>query len=171
MSETHTGPSLVSDRVSRIENFETRLQSTDRRKGFDTMESSTPQTSMDIKFRHKQIISSIDSDLSGPTKPIYQSTPKSFKQAQHDDAGHESEDELSDPKQNYDTRRRTAKTRLRDFSQSTPQQVDTIQRTTSTFNENNMENILSHVPTSKGWFFVLVLVSRNHFFSRERNVN
>ncbi len=139
MSETHTAPSLVSDRISRIEN---------------TITKTTPQTSIDIKYRTNQVISSIDSDLSGPTQPIYQSTPKSIKQKYDEDAGHESEDELSDPKQHYDTRRRTSKTRLRDFSQSTSQPIDTpySQRTPSSFNETNMENILSHVPPSKGLF-------------------
>ena len=62
MSETHTAPSLVSDRISRFEN----TQSIDQhdRKGFGTT------------FTSKQVISSIDSDLSGPTQPIYQSTTK-----------------------------------------------------------------------------------------------
>ena len=81
--------------------------------------------------------------------------PKSLKQKQNEDAGHESEDELSDPKLRYDTRRRTSKTRLRDFSQSTSQPIDvthTIHRASSNFDETNMENVLSHVPTSKGLF-------------------
>lgn len=140
MSETHTAPSLVSDRISRFEN----LQSTDSydRKGFETTLTS------------KQVISSIDSDMSAPAQPIYQSTPKSFKQqAQDDDAGHESEDELSDPKQYFDSRRRTSKTRLRDFSQSTSPPDDgahAVQRATTYFDETHMENVLSHVPTSKG---------------------
>ncbi|CAF5086657.1 unnamed protein product, partial [Rotaria socialis] len=78
--------------------------------------------------------------------PIYQSTPKSVKQKQDEDAGHESEDELSDPanqqEQQYDIRRRTPKTRLRDFSQSTSQQMDDTaylsQRNKSSFTESNM---------------------------------
>jgi catalase len=146
MSETHTAPSLVSDRISRIEN---------------TITKTTPQTSIDIKYRTNQVISSIDSDLSGPTQPIYQSTPKSIKQKYDEDAGHESEDELSDPKQHYDTRRRTSKTRLRDFSQSTSQPIDgtsIVQRTISKFNETDMENVLSHVPTSKGWFILFFCI-------------
>jgi hypothetical protein len=176
MSETHTAPSLVTERISRIENneskFTSRVQPSDRlgRTGFDTIKSSlessiikptepssVPQTSIDITIKDKRIISSIDSDLSGSSPPIYQSTPKSTKQKHDEDAGHESEDELSDPtnkqEQHYDTRRRTSKTRLRDFSQSTSQPIDTSylgQRAKSTFNETNMENILSHVPTSKG---------------------
>jgi hypothetical protein len=168
MSETHTAPSLVSDRISRIENIETRspprIPSSDRlgKKEFDTIKTSvespiitTPQTSIDIRIRNQQIISSIDSDLSGPTQPIYQSTPKTIKQKYDEDAGHESEDELSDPKQIHDTRRRTSKSRLRDFSQSISQPMDTtnnILRTISKFNETNMENVLSHVPPSKGLF-------------------
>lgn len=63
-------------------------------------------------------------------------------------------------------RRRTPKTRLRDFSQSTSQPIEDTtyvsQRNKSSFTETNMENILSHVPTSKGmlnivFFFSLVL--------------
>jgi hypothetical protein len=176
MSETHSAPSRVTDRVSRIENNESkstsRIQPTDRlgRTGFDAIKSSlessitkttelssVPQTVVDITIKDKRITSSIDSDLSGSSPPIYQSTPKSTKQQHDEDAGHESEDELSDPtnkqEQYYDTRRRTSKTRLRDFSQSTAQPVDTTylsQRSKSSFNESNMENILSHVPTSKG---------------------
>jgi hypothetical protein len=117
-----------------------------------------PQTTIDIRIKDKQTTSSIDSDLSGSPPPIYQSTPKSIKQKHDEDAGHESEDELSDPttkqEQYHDTRRRTSKTRLRDFSQSTSQPIDTpySQRTPSSFNETNMENILSHVPPSKGLF-------------------
>jgi hypothetical protein len=178
MSETHTAPSRVTERISRIENNESkptsRIQPTDRlgRTGFDAIKSSLessmtkttepssiPRTLIDITIKDKRIASSIDSDLSGSPPPIYQSTPKSTKQKHDEDAGHESEDELSDPTakqdQYYDTRRRTSKTRLRDFSQSTSQPIDTTylnQRTVSSFNETNMENILSHVPTSKGLF-------------------
>jgi hypothetical protein len=168
----------VTERISHIENTDpksvTRVQSTDRlgRTGFDAIKSSlessmtkttepfrTPQTSVDITIKDKRIISSMDSDISGASPPIYQSTPKSTKQKHDEDAGHESEDELSDPtnqqNQYYDTRRRTSKTRLRDFSQSTSQPIDSTylsQRTKSSFNETNMENFLSHVPTSKGLF-------------------
>jgi hypothetical protein len=152
MSETHTAPSLVSDRISR---FESSINKTT---------TTTPQTSIDIKYKARPVISSIDSDLSRPTQPIYQSTPKSVKQKYNEDAGHESEDELSDPKQNYDTRRRTSKTRSRDFSQSTSQSMDTnhvVQRTVSKFNEGNMENILSHVPTSKGLFISVFFFSHS----------
>jgi hypothetical protein len=182
MSETHTAPSRVTERISRIENNESkstsRVQPTDRlgRTGFDAIKSSLessitkttepsyiPHTSIDITIKDKRIISSMDSDLSGSSPPIYQSTPKSTKQQHDDDAGHESEDELSDPTnkqdQSYDLRRRTSKTRLRDFSQSTPQTIDSTylsQRTKSSFNETNMENILSHVPTSKGLFFFIL---------------
>jgi hypothetical protein len=182
MSETHTAPSRVTERISRIENNESkstsRVQPTDRlgRTGFDAIKSSlessitkttepssVPHTTIDITIKDKRIISSIDSDLSGSSPPIYQSTPKSTKQQHDDDAGHESEDELSDPTnkqdQSYDLRRRTSKTRLRDFSQSTPQTIDSTylsQRTKSSFNETNMENILSHVPTSKGLFFFIL---------------
>lgn len=149
-----------------------RVQSTDRlgRAGFEQVKSSLessmgrttePQTSVDITIKSKQVTSSVDSDVSGQSPPIYQSTPKSTKQVTDDDAGHESEDELSDPtsaarkqEQQQDARRKSSKTRLRDFSQSTPQTTDTTysssQRTRSTFNEENMENLLSHVPTSKG---------------------
>jgi hypothetical protein len=175
MSETHTAPSLVSERVSRIENTESkptsRIQQSDRmgRTGFDAVKSAlessttkptTPQTSIDIRIKNKQTTSSFDSDLSGPTQPIYQSTPKVSKTKYADDAGHESEDELSDSKQTYDARRRTSKSRVRDFSQSTSQPTDanySVQRTISKFNESNMENILSHVPTSKGMFIVLLI--------------
>ena len=176
MSETHTAPSRVTDRVSQFETIESkspsRMQPTDR---FDSPKfsvhssmhksaesSSTPYASIDITIRNKQVSSSVDSDLSGSPPPIYQSTPKSNKQKRDDD-GHESEDELSDPttnKQehhhhhhNQDPRRRPSKTRLRDFSQSTSHTVDagySGQRTKPTFDEGNMENILSHVPTSKG---------------------
>ncbi|CAF3643377.1 unnamed protein product [Rotaria sordida] len=177
VSETYTAPSRVTEHISRIESTDSkstsRIQSTDRLSsaGFDTMKSSlepsmiktterltVPQTSTDLIIKDKRIISSIDSDVSGASPPIYQSTPKSIKQKLDEDAGHESEDELSDPtnkqQQQYDIRRRTPKTRLRDFSQSTTQPFDDItyisQRTKSAFNETNMENILSHVPTSKG---------------------
>jgi hypothetical protein len=155
MSETHTAPSLVSDRISRIESSITK--------------PTISQTSIDIKYKNKQVISSIDSDFIGSTQPIHQSTPKSIKQKYDDDAGHESEDELSDPKQNYDTRRRTSKSRLRDFSQSTSQPIDTthtVQRTISKFNEENMENILSHVPTSKGLCILFIIFSKeiSHLF-------
>ena len=168
MSETHTAPSRVTDRVSQFESQSpSRMQPTDR---FDspkfsvhssmhkpTESSSTPYASIDITIRNKQVSSSVDSDLSGSPPPIYQSTPKSNKQRRDDD-GHESEDELSDPTTNkqehhQDPRRRPSKTRLRDFSQSTSQIVDagySSQRTKPTFDEGNMENILSHVPTSKG---------------------
>jgi hypothetical protein len=178
MSETHTAPSLVSERISRIENTDSkstsRVQPSDRlgRTGFDTVKSSlessitkTPQTSIDIRIKNKQTMSSIDSDLSGPTQPIYQSTPKTIKTKYIEDAGHESEDELSDSKQNYDTRRRTSKTRLRDFSQSTPQLFDTnssVQKTISKFNETSMENMLSHVPSSKG-LIIFILISKKSF--------
>ena len=176
MSETHTAPSLVTERISRIENNDskstTRVQPADRLglTGFDVIKSSlessmtrtaepssVAQTSVDRTIKDKRLTSSIDSDLSGSSPPIYQSTPKSTKKKQEEDAGHESEDELSDPinkqDQFYDSRRRTSKTRLRDFSQSTSQPLDTTypsQRSRSSFNESNMENILSHVPTSKG---------------------
>ena len=171
MSETHTAPSRVTDRVSQFETIESkspsRMQPTDR---FDsprisvhttmhkpTDSSGTPYASIDITVRNKQVSSSVDSDLSGSPPPIYQSTPKSNKQKRDDD-GHESEDELSDPttnKQEYqqDPRRRSSKTRLRDFSQSTSHIVDVGyagQRTKPSFDEGHMENILSHVPTSKG---------------------
>lgn len=143
MSETHTAPSLVSDRISRFEN----LQSTDH---YDRKDFEKTWTS-------KQVISSVDSDMSTPAPPIYQSTPKSFKQQQDVDAGHESEDELSDPKQYFESRRRTSKTRLRDFSQST----------SSPFDETNMENVLSHVPTSKGLCYYDFCSSCNFLFLYE----
>ncbi len=178
MSETHTAPSRVTEQISRLESNEpkstSRIQSTDRlgRTGFDAIRSSlessmtktteapsVPQTSIDITIKDKRTVSSIDSDLSNSSPPIYQSTPKSTKQKHDEDAGHESEDELSDPinkqDQFYDARRRTSKSRLRDFSQSTSQPMDSTylsQRTKSSFNETNMENILSHVPTSKGFY-------------------
>jgi hypothetical protein len=149
MSETHTGPSLVSDRISRLENVPSTTDYVSR-KGFDTTKTSLPQTSIDIKYRSKQVISSMDSDLSGPTQPIYSSTPKSYKQKQDEDAGHESEDELSDPKQSYDSRRRTSKTRLRDFSQSTQQPIDvthTVHRATT-----NLDDMFTQVPITKSLF-------------------
>ncbi|CAF4045394.1 unnamed protein product [Adineta steineri] len=167
-NETHTGQSLVSNRISRFENIEakeiSRVQSTERlgRAGIDaiklSLESSiskaSPQTSFDVKMNNnKQIISSIDSDFMGPSQPIYQSTPKSIKQTYHEDQGRDSEDELSEPKQNYDTQQQQylSKTRFRDFSQSTSPSLDTthlIERTR--FNEKSMENVLSHVPASRG---------------------
>ncbi|CAF4150987.1 unnamed protein product, partial [Rotaria sp. Silwood2] len=177
ISETHTAPSRVTEHISRIQSTESkstsRIQPTDRlgTTGFDAIKSSlessmtktteqlpTIQTSTDLTIKDKRIISSIDSDVSGSSPPIYQSTPKSTKQKIDEDAGHESEDELSDPtnkqEQQYDIRRRTPKTRLRDFSQSTTQPLEDTtyisQRNKSSFNESNMENILSHVPTSKG---------------------
>ena len=156
MSETHTAPS--------------RVQSSDRlgRTGFDTIKSTLEssmvkstehETPVDTRIKDKRTISSIDSDLSGSPPPIYQSTPKSTQQ-KRDDLGDESEDELSDPTttkqdQSLDSRRRSSKSRSRDFSQSTPQTYDASylsHRSKSTFNETNMENILSHVPTSKGRF-------------------
>ena len=177
MSEIHTAPSSVTERISHIEGTEpkstARSQSTDHlgRTEFDTIKTSLepsttkiteslaiPQISTDTTVQDKRIISSIDSDLSGASPPIYQSTPKPLKQKDDEDAGHESEDELSDPtnkrEPKYDTRQRISKTRLRDFSQTTSKPMDDTtyfsQRTKSPFNETNMENILSHVPTSKG---------------------
>jgi len=107
---------------------------------------------------NKQVISSIDSDFGGPSQPIYQSTPKSIKQQHDEDAGHETEDELSDSKQNYGTRHHTSTTHLRDFSQSTSPSLDTthlIERTPSRFDETNIENIHSHLPTSRGLIILL----------------
>ena len=137
------------------------------------------QTLVDTTIKDKRIISSIDSDLSGSSPPIYQSTPKSTKN--DEDAGHESEDELSDPtnkqKQYQDSRRRAPKTRLRDFSQSTSQPIDSTylsQRTKSSFNETSMENVLSHVPTSKGLFTLLFSLNMYNFlflFYRQRSFN
>ena len=185
MSETHTAPSLVTERRSQLETPEskatTRVQSVDRlgRTGFDQIKSSLessmtktsepssiPHATVDITIRNKQVMSSIDSELSGRSPPIHQSTPKANKQTLDDDAGHESEDELSDPnshvkrqEQNQDARRRPQKTRLRDFSQSTSQSIEpsyVSQHTRSSFNEENMESMLSHVPSSKGASFVSV---------------
>ncbi|CAM2717941.1 unnamed protein product [Rotaria socialis] len=171
MSETHTAPSRVTERISHIQSNESKPADRLSRTGYETIKSSfessttksteqlqVPPISTDSPAKDKRIISSIDSDVSGASPPIYQSTPKSVKQKQDEDAGHESEDELSDPanqqEQQYDIRRRTPKTRLRDFSQSTSQQMDDTaylsQRNKSSFTESNMENILSHVPTSKG---------------------
>lgn len=192
MSETHTAPSLVTERISRIESNESkstsRVHPNDRlgSTGFDAMKSSlessmgrptesstTVPTPADRSSKDRRLISSIDSDLSGSSPPIYQSTPKSTKQ--DEDAGHESEDELTDPTnkqdQSFDARRRSSKTRLRDFSQSTSQPLDSTylsQRTKSSFNESNMENILSHVPTSKGISSILFILFDIHlivFFS------
>jgi hypothetical protein len=187
MSETHTAPSRVTDHVTRIESTESkstpRVQTNDRlgRTGFDAVKSSlepsmtktnelfpTHQSSLDTTMKNKRTISSIDSDLSGASPPIHQSTPKSNKQKHDLDAGHESEDESSDPTtkydQHYEARRRTSKTRLRDFSQSTSQPIETNyigQRSKSSFNESNMENILSHVPTSKG---LLSFLNKSFFY-------
>ncbi|CAF1395956.1 unnamed protein product [Rotaria sp. Silwood1] len=176
MSETHTSPSIVTDRLSHIDSIESkstsRIQPSDRlgKTEFDAITSklessiakTLPQTTIDIQIRKKQGTSStIDSDLNRLSQTNYQTTLKSTKQKHIEDAGHESEDELSDPKQNYDTRRHISKARLRDFSQSTSQPVDTnltVQRTTTKFNERNMENILSHVPISKG---ILVELASN----------
>ena len=183
MSETHTGPSLITDRVTQIQSPESkstsRIQIGDRlgRTGFDQIKSSLdssmnkttepstiPQASIEITYHSKQVTSSVDSDVSGRSPPIHQSTPKSTKKIEEDDAGHESEDELSDPTMSarqheqqhiHDTRRRTPKARVRDFSQSTPQAAESSyaeSRVRSTFNEENMENMLAHVPTSKGQF-------------------
>ncbi|CAF0987483.1 unnamed protein product [Didymodactylos carnosus] len=156
----------------------TRVQSTDRlgRSGFDAVKSAlessmtkptTPHTSIDITIKEKRpsgynaqtgMVSSIDSDLSvgGPSSPpIYQSTPKpkdDFNLYKKPD-GNESEDELSEKEQEETTtvtemtpsvrQRRRSRNRLRDFSSSTPGHA-------TTFNETNMENLLSHVPISKG---------------------
>ena len=163
MSETHTAPSHINDRVvfpiDSIESF--NVQSTDRlnRQKFESMtsthRSSIPQTSSNIKQRTQQYVLSMDTDLNRISQPIYQSTPKLSKRHNVDDVDHETEDELREPKQNYDVRRRITKGYLRDFSQSTSQPIDrnlTVQQTTTNFNEKNMENILSHVPISKGTF-------------------
>lgn len=140
LSETHTVPSTVNERVSHIEN----------RTGFEV----TPQTSIDTRYRAKQVISSIDSEIGGPAaRPIYQSTPKSVKQKVDDDAGHESEDELSDSNQPNNFRRHSSKTRYRDFTQTTSQPIESthsVQHMVSKFNESNVENVLSHLPSSKG---------------------
>lgn len=182
MSETHTVSSLVSDRISHIDTTESkslpRVQSNDclGRSEIDalkskleiTMTKPSSQTTIDIQIKNKQTTSSsIDSDLSRPSQPIYQTTPRTIKQQQRrEDAGDESEDELSEPKQIYDQRRRTSKTRTRDFAQTVAHPIETtspVQRTIAKFNERNMENVLSHVPTSKGKvisdiaFFFLIL--------------
>jgi hypothetical protein len=156
MSETHTAPSLVTDRIANSDNLESkaiiRIKSNERLSQLDD-DNNLAETTIDIKIKHKQ---GIDADVNRPVQPIiYQTTSKSTNQKHIDDAGDESEDELSDPKQNYDVRRRISKGRLRDFSQSTAQPIDTnltAQRTATKFTERNMENILSHVPTSKGMF-------------------
>ncbi|UJR36708.1 hypothetical protein I4U23_029425 [Adineta vaga] len=149
MSETHSAPSRVSTIKSTLESSSLTT------KQIESL--PTTHSKVDVTIKDKRTISSVDSDVSGASPPIYQSTPKSTKQNLNDDAGHESEDELSDPtnkqEQQYDQRRRQPKTRLRDFSQSTSQPGDTTylnQRTKSSFTETNMENILSHVPASKG---------------------
>ncbi|CAF4178420.1 unnamed protein product, partial [Rotaria magnacalcarata] len=121
MSETHAAPSLVTDRIANSDNLESkaiiRIKSNERLSQLD--DDSLAQTTVDIQIKHKQ---GINSDVKRPTQPtIYQTTSKSTNQKYTDDAGDESEDELSDPKQNYDVRRRISKGRLRDFSQSTTQ--------------------------------------------------
>ena len=147
MSETHTAPSRVNTIKTTLESFAAKQPEP----------LPTTHTKIDITIKDKRTISSVDSDVSNASPPIHQSTPKSTKQRQNDDAGHESEDELSDPanqqEQPYDVRRRQQKTRLRDFSQSTSLVADNSYlnpRTRSSFNESNMESILSHVPASKG---------------------
>lgn len=147
MSETHTAP-------SRVNTIKTTLESSTAKQPEPMLPT---HTKVDITIKDKRTVSSVDSDVSGASPPIHQSTPKPTKQRQNDDAGHESEDELSDPinqhEQQYDVRRRQPKTRLRDFSQSTSQTADTSYlnpRAGSSFTETNMESILSHVPTSKG---------------------
>ncbi|CAF1094059.1 unnamed protein product [Rotaria sordida] len=175
MSETHTVPSIITDRLSHIDSIESkstsRIQPSEHlgKKEFDAitskLESSIikpiPQTTIDIQIKKKQAQSTIDSDTSRLLQTT--TTPKSTKQIHVEDAGHESEDELSDAKQNYDLRRRTSKTRLRDYSQNTLQPIDntnlTVQQTTTKFNERNMENILSHVPISKGKGILVELAS------------
>lgn len=77
---------------------------------------------VDITIQSKQTIASIDSDISRTSPPKYHSTPK-WKYQLTADEGNESEDELSDPPQ-----RMSPKTRLRDFSQSTPQIHQTIEK-------------------------------------------
>lgn len=150
-----------NDRLGRseFEQIKSSLESSITR----TVEPTTNQsTSIESIVRGKPLISSIDSEVSHRSPPIHQSTPKSTIPVQDDDAGHESEDELSDPTNNIrkqeqqtpqDIRRRVPKSRLRDFSQSTPNQGESAfvdPRTRSTFNEESMEQLLSHVPPSKG---------------------
>ena len=77
---------------------------------------------VDINIQSKQTISSIDSDISRTSPPKYHSTPK-WKYQLGADEGNESEDELSDP-----PRHMSPKTRLRDFSQTTPQTHQTIEK-------------------------------------------
>ncbi|CAF4821364.1 unnamed protein product, partial [Rotaria socialis] len=117
MSATHATPSLVTDRIANSDNLESkaiiRIKSDERLSQLD--DDSQAQTTIDIQIKQKK---GIDSDVNRPTQPIiYQTTSKSTNQKDIDDAGDESEDELSDPKQNYDVRRRISKGRLRDFSQ------------------------------------------------------
>jgi hypothetical protein len=159
ISETHTAPSRIHDGIRRsgIDVINTSIESSTT-KTSDT--SSIPQATIDIIIRNKVVSSSTDSTLHGTSLPIHQSTPKTNSYAHDDDAGHESEDELSDPTirsrkqdQNQDHRRRSSKTRLRDFSHSTSQPMESVyssQQTRTVFNEANMENMLSHVPASKG---------------------
>ncbi|UJR09412.1 hypothetical protein I4U23_013653 [Adineta vaga] len=159
-------PSLVNDRISRFENTEatsmSRVQSTERlgRTGIDAIKlsldsnaskSSPEKTSIDIQLNNKQFISSIDSDFGGPSQPMYHSTPKTIKQTYDDDLGHESEDELSEPKGSFG--RHSSKTRIQYLPQSSLPNNDTnhvMERSTTRFNETSMENMLSHVPSSRG---------------------
>lgn len=139
------------------------MQSTERlgRSGIEPLKKSlgSPtlrapmQSSFDVTINNRQVISSIDSDLGGASQPMYHSTPKAVKQNYEDDLGHESEDELSDSKAALEQRRRTSRARLRDFSQSVSPSMETshiIERSTTRFNETSMENMLSHVPPSRG---------------------
>ncbi|CAF4266432.1 unnamed protein product, partial [Rotaria magnacalcarata] len=93
MSETHTAPSRVTERISNIQSNESKSADRISRTGYETIKSSfessatksteqlrVPQISTDLTAKDKRIISSIDSDVSGASPPIYQSTPKSIKQ-------------------------------------------------------------------------------------------
>ncbi|CAF1095725.1 unnamed protein product [Adineta ricciae] len=151
------GRSLVSDRISRFESTElksgSRAQSIERPGRTNVVQTSPEKAPIDIRMTNTQVMSSIDSDFGGPAQPIYHSTPKATKQT-YDDLGHESGDELSETKGSFDARQRSSRARLHDFTTtSVSPTIDTtrvIERTTTRFNESNMENMLSHVPSSRG---------------------
>ncbi|CAF1054505.1 unnamed protein product, partial [Didymodactylos carnosus] len=175
ITEIHTAPAArVTDRISRFDTDDQQQQSqrgtfltmqtidTRRQMYEDIGKQTTPYTSIDVEVREKQplryhsqtgMISSIDSDVSvgGPSSPPkYHSTPKSKVNLDlyKNPDGNESEDELSEREQQRTTivtgiTSSMKQRNLRDISSSTQDQA-------TTFNETNMENLLSHVPISKG---------------------
>ena len=130
------------------------------------IQTSPEKAPIDNRMTNTQVMSSIDSDFGGAAQPIYHSTPKATKQT-YDDLGHASGDELSETKGSFDAQQRSSRARLQDFTGvSVSPVIDTtrvIDRTTTRFNESNMENMLSHIPSSRGMIFLRSFIFSDYF--------